>query len=102
MAIAIAGTGAMKKALAALLFVGAAATLGALLFGGEGYRKARQLQGEITEQKRENKEAREDNEKTAGEIRAAKENPASAEKRLREHYFVKEGEILVVPPPEEE
>ncbi|MGI9337136.1 MAG: FtsB family cell division protein [Gammaproteobacteria bacterium] len=90
----------MKKALAALLLAGAAATCYALLFGGEGYRQMRQLQDEIAKQNRGNEEAREDNENIAEEIRAAKENPASAEKRLREHYFIKEDEILIIPPEE--
>lgn len=92
----------IAKVLAALFFVAAAATCYALLFGGEGYGRMRQLQDEINEQKRDNAEVREDNEKTAKDIRAAKQNPASAEKHLREHYFIKKGDILIIPPPEAE
>lgn len=84
------------------MFFVAAATFYALLFGDEGYGKMRQLQGEINQQSRENEEVRADNKKIAGGIRAAKQNPSSAEKHLREHYFIKEGEILIIPPPEKE
>ena len=81
-----------------MLFAGAAATFYALFFGGESLQKARQLQNEIDDQTRTNEEVRLDNKKIANDIRAAKKNPANAEQRLREHYFIKEGEVLIIPP----